>query len=464
VVGLRSIPVVALALGVMGVAPSAAFASSAAGAAPRPVVFAVAPAGASKPDDITVMGGVLYVTYQNNAGNDGSPAGSRSTVAAFDAAGTVKQTWSVPGRVDGLTADPRHGRVFATANEDLNSSLFLITPTSKGLQHLTFSPDPAQKGSDGSNGGTDSVSVGTDGTVYVAHSNPDPKLPAPNNPAAVYKMTIAGASATLTPLFNVNDTAPVRNPAAGAPRSAPLGLTDPDSNRIIASSGGDMLIQDAQGDSKLVFATHLSSGSPSLAQLNLVNAAGKAGGPTPQLDDIEQVTGPGTLYMVDQGSGKIYAMDTATVTPGTYFVSQPKPSKGDLPNHADVATLNIHTGVVTDLHTGLISPKGLLFLPKAATTPTPTTTSTATPGPTSAAATSTGGTGTGSPTVETVTATVDGQMTTTQFPLPSGGNAGRGGGSSTLAIIGSLMGLLILAGGLTLRIRQRRTSQPGRAH
>jgi len=457
---LRSVPVVALALSVVGVLPSAAFASSAAGAAVRPVVFAVAPAGASKPDDITVMGGVLYVTYQNNAGNDGSPAGSRSTVVAFDAAGTVKQTWSVPGRVDGLTADPRHGRVFATANEDLNSSLFLITPTSKGLQHLTFSPDPAQKGSDGSNGGTDSVSVGTDGTVYVAHSNPDPKLPAPNNPAAVYKMTIAGASATLTPLFNVNDTAPVMNPAAAAPRSAPLGLTDPDSNRIIASSGGDMLIQDAQADSKLVFATHLSSGSPSLAQLNLVNAGGKAGGPTPQLDDIEQVTGPGTLYMVDQGSGKIYAMDTATVTPGTYFVSQPKPSKGDLPNRADVATLNIHTGVVTDLHTGLISPKGLLFLPKAATAPT----STATPGTTSAAATSTGGTGTGSPTVETVTATVDGQMTTTQFPLPSGGNAGRGGGSSTLAIIGSLMGLLILAGGWTMRIRQRRTSQPGRAH
>jgi hypothetical protein len=88
---------------------------------------------------------------------------------------------------------------------------------------------------------------------------------------------------------------------------------------------------------------------------------------------------------VDQGSGKIYAMDTATVTPGTYFVSQPKPSKGDLPNRADVATLDIHTGVVTDLHTGLISPKGLLFLPKAATTPT----STATPGPTSAPATST---------------------------------------------------------------------------
>jgi len=433
---LRSIPVVALALGVVGVGvvPSAAFAASAAGAAPRPVVFAVAPAGASKPDDITVMGGVLYVTYQNNAGNDGSPAGSRSTVVAFDGAGTVKQTWSVPGRVDGLTADPRHGRIFATANEDLNSSLFLITPTSKGLQHLTFSPDPAQKGSDGSNGGTDSVSVGTDGTVYVAHSNPDPKLPAPNNPAAVYKMTIAGASATLTPLFNVNDPAPVMNPAAGAPRSAPLGLTDPDSNRIIAGSGGDMLIQDAQADSKLVFATHLSSGSPSLAQLNLVNAGAKDGGTTPQLDDIEQVTGPGTLYMVDQSSGKIYGMDTATVPPGTYFVSQPKPSKGDLPNHADVATLDMHTGVVTDLHSGLISPKGLLFIPKAVTAPT----STATPGTTSAA-------GTGTPAV-----------LPTAVPAGSGGMGAPTGSATIRTEIGAaLLGLLLLAGGVAGLTRRR---------
>lgn len=437
---LRLIPLVALTLGVVGVGvlPSAALASSAAGGL-TPAVFAVAPAGASKPDDITVLGGLLYVTYQNNAGKDGAPAGSKSTVVAFDAAGAVQQSWSVPGRVDGLTADPRNGRIFATANEDLNSSLFLITPASKALQHLTFSPDPAQKGSDGSNGGTDSVSVGSDGTVYVAHSNPDPKLPAPNNPAAVYTMTISGGSAKLTPLFNVNDPAPVMNPAAGAARSALLGLTDPDSNRIIAASGGDMLIQDAQADSKLVLATHLSSGSPSLSQLNLVNAGAKAGGPTPQLDDIEKVTGPGTLYMVDQSSGKIYSMDTAAVTPGTYFVSQPKPSKGDLPNHADVATLDMRTGVVTDLHTGLVSPKGLLFIPKAAAaaTSTPVTT----PGVTSVAAT-------GTP-----------ADVPTAVPAGSGGLAAPTSAGTIRSEIGvALVGLLLLGGGFA-GLRRRRPRQ-----
>ena len=72
----------------------------------------------------------------------------------------------------------------------------------------------------------------------------------------------------------------------------------------------------------------------------------------------------------------------------------------------------------------------------------------------------------GSPASETVSVTVSGQNgQITQYPLPSGGDAGRGGGGSTLAIIGSLVGLLILAGGLTMRIRQRRTPVvPGRAH
>src|SRR6266851_8107236 len=34
----------------------------------HPKLFAPAPTGATKPDDITRLGGTLYVTYQNNAG------------------------------------------------------------------------------------------------------------------------------------------------------------------------------------------------------------------------------------------------------------------------------------------------------------------------------------------------------------------------------------------------------------
>ncbi len=65
-------------------------------------------------------------------------------------------------------------------------------------------------------------------------------------------------------------------------------------------------------------------------------------------------------------------------------MSQPKPSKGDLANHAAVSTLNPSTGVVTPLLTTLQSPKGLLFVPAAATAGAPTS-GASTPSPTTPA-------------------------------------------------------------------------------
>jgi len=330
-------------------------------------LFAAAPAGATNPDDITKLGDLLYVTYQNKAAADGSPAGATSTVVAFDrATGAVVTTYTLTGRCDGLTADPRHHRIFATVNEDLNSSLYVITPGTAGpLAHYDYSPSPAETGSDGTNGGTDAVSIGTDGTVYVAHSNPDQSLPAPNNTAAVYTLELHGTTAGLTPFFGVNDTAAIANPPAGGPTSAPLGLTDPDSNRFLPGPHGGTLIQDSQADSKLVFATGLAAKTPKLRQLLLTNATPPSGGAaTPQLDDIERAGGPGTLYTVDQATGDVYRADTGQVEPGTLFVSQPAPKSGDLPNDPALGVLDPHTGVVTHIDSTMGSPKGLLFVPE----------------------------------------------------------------------------------------------------
>ncbi|HEV3170927.1 MAG TPA: hypothetical protein VGZ32_11330 [Actinocrinis sp.] len=330
-------------------------------------LFAAAPAGYSNPDDITRLGSLIFVTYQNNAGPTGAPAGSTSDIVAFDRhSGEIKQRYTIPGRVDGLTADTRHSRVIATVNEDLNSTLYVITPwAGQAVKHYTYSPDPAQTGSDGTNGGTDSVSISSDGTIYVAHSNPDVSLPAPNDAAAVYTVELTGSTAKLTPLFGVNDTAAVINPAPGAPAWAPLGLTDPDSNRWIRGHDGGTLIQDSQADSKLVFASDLDDKTPTLKQLNLTNATAPSGGAaTPQLDDIVQAGGEGTLFVVDQKSGDIYQADTDGVAEGTLFVSQPAPGSGDLPNDPALGVVDPTTGVVTHLWVGvtLQSPKGLLFV------------------------------------------------------------------------------------------------------
>jgi hypothetical protein len=331
----------------------------------HPSLFASAPVNATKPDDITMLGNRLYVTYQNNAGKDGTPPGSMSTIVAFDrATGHVAATYALTGRCDGLTADPETGRLFASVNEDLNSSLYVITPGSGSpIAHYTYSPSPAETGSDATNGGTDAISVGPDGAVYVAHSNPDTNLTPPNNTAAVYHLTLDGTIARLTRLFGVNDTATVVNPALGTPATAPLNLTDPDSNRLIPGRAGGTLIQVAQADSKLVFATHLRSSQPRLRQLGLTNATPPGGGAaTPQLDDITRVNGEGTLYAVDQLSGNIYAIDTNDIEPGTYIVSQPKPTSSDLPNTPALGVVDLHTGVVTHIDSTLGSPKGLLFV------------------------------------------------------------------------------------------------------
>jgi hypothetical protein len=324
----------------------------------------MAPPNATAADDITMLDGLLYVTFQNGAGADGSPAGSRSTIGALDPATRHwTATWSVLGRCDGLTADPTHHRLLASVNEDSSSSLFVITPGNPTPVPYTYSPDPEQKGTDGSsNGGTDAISVSPDGTIYIAHSNPDGSLPPPNNTAAVYTMTLSGTTAKLTPLFGINDSATVINHAAGSPATASLGLTDPDSNRYLPNLNGGTLIQDSQADSKLVLAG--PHGAP-LRQLNLTNAPSthSPSGVTPQLDDIVEVTGPGVLYVVDQAGFDVFAINMTAADAGKVFVSQPNPSLGDKANVPALGVVNVSTGVVTQVDVSFGNPKGLLFVP-----------------------------------------------------------------------------------------------------
>jgi hypothetical protein len=133
------------------------------------------------------------------------------------------------------------------------------------------------------------------------------------------------------------------------------GLTaDPIHHRLLASVNED-------NNSSLYVIT---PGNPTAKHYTYSPEPAETGGPaTPQLDDIERVTGRGTLYAVDQKTGSIYAIDTAGVEPGTFFVSQPNPSSGDLPNDPALGVVDLHSGVVTHVDSTLASPKGLLFVP-----------------------------------------------------------------------------------------------------
>src|SRR5579862_8400802 len=63
--------------------------------------FAPAPSGLTNPDDITRLDRRIFVTYQNNANANGTPAGAQSTVVEYAADGTVVNQWNLTGRCDG---------------------------------------------------------------------------------------------------------------------------------------------------------------------------------------------------------------------------------------------------------------------------------------------------------------------------------------------------------------------------
>ena len=109
----------------------------------------------SQPDDITSLGGDIFVAFQNGVGPQGqaSPTGNLdSTVVEFDARGHAVEQWDLVGKCDGLTADPQTGKVIATVNEDAHSSLYLIEPGGAAVHYPYDEPLPRD-------GGTDAISI-----------------------------------------------------------------------------------------------------------------------------------------------------------------------------------------------------------------------------------------------------------------------------------------------------------------
>ena len=318
-------------------------------------VFAAGGPSLSSPDDITRLGGWIYVVYQNATQPDGSTGGA-SNVVAYRRNGTVARTWSVTGHADGLTADPTNHRVIVTVNEDANSSLYTIDPSgpaAQQVQHYTYSPDPATL----TGGGTDAISI-VNGKIFISASNPSPTVMNGTtfSAPAVFTATIpaTGLFVTLTPAFNDNSAAV--DAVSGAPVT--LNLADPDSNAAVPSSSprfaGDFML-DSQGDSDLVFAGNPGTPSQSLTSLMLTSTSG-----APQVDDVTWTTTPhGTLLMVDAKLNQIDAI-TGPLGLGTAFTAVPS---GTTPLSSDLGTIDLNSGAVTPVLTGLGSPKGLLYVP-----------------------------------------------------------------------------------------------------
>lgn len=259
---------------------------------------AVATESLTAPDDITRLGDVLFVGFQNGVGPQGQPSadGNRdSTIVGFTPTGRVVGQWDVTGKADGVTADPSLHAVVVTVNEDANSALDVVHPGDGpqpgGVTHYTYSrPLPHQ-------GGTDAISV-FDGKLFISASAPGTTgapAPQPTYPA-VYSVGLdpTTKTASVSPVFFDEDRATVANvdtPQSG--QSTPLALTDPDSNEVVPWDaprfGGDFMLT-SQGDLEQIYLSDADGGHHHLAVLSLSQA----------VDDTAWASeGRGVLYATD---------------------------------------------------------------------------------------------------------------------------------------------------------------------
>ncbi len=311
----------------------------------------------SQPDDIVSLGGNLYVGFQNGVGPQGEVALSGnldSTLAEFTTTGSLVKQWDVRGKIDGMGADPASGRVFATVNEDSNSSLYTVA--SGTLTHYAYTPSLPHKG------GTDAVSV-YKGKILISASAPGTGGKVPASVPAVFVVTLnAGTkTAAVAPLFADNATATSAG-TGNAGKKVTLALTDPDSNEIVPSSspkfGGDFML-DAQGDEQLVFS---AASGQTVQVLKISNS----------IDDSAWATSAtGTLYATDSTASTVDAI-TGTFTPGTMYAAVTPcnadnaptncPAPGFLAN--SLGTINLTTGAVGKVTVNVpLTPKGLIFVP-----------------------------------------------------------------------------------------------------
>ena len=314
-------------------------------------VFATGAAvGGAAPDSVTTGDGSVWIEYGNGVDSTGVIPGS-STIVQYSFGGAVQHVYSISGLVDGLKFNPVTGTIWALQNNDANSTLSLINPTTHVVSGpLKYAAPPYAYGANPpgppplNNGrGYDDVAF-LDGSVYLSYSNPvnptDPvlqKLNQGNNP-----------SGTLT-TTNILTAQQTNQPA-------------PDIDRLKSTWNGDLVLT-SEGDGP-------GTGNP-IGEFTLISHPGtvnqtvtnvpvtdKMGDNVIGMDDVLFPSrSAGTLSVTDTGANKVYALSLTGLDPNTPIISL-----GNLGGLDEVATVNPMTEVVErTLLTG-VSVHGLDFL------------------------------------------------------------------------------------------------------
>jgi hypothetical protein len=298
-------------------------------------VFANAPKGSSAPDSIAVLRDHVFVGYGDGHLPDGSD-GLNSEVVEYRMDGTIVHTYTVRGHSDGLKVDPSTHLLWALQNEDANANLVIINPETHDQKLYGFSLAAHGGGYD------DLVFRGC--KVYISASNP---ANSPNAGPAVVSATLEGSIVEVKPVLFGNANA-IDIPTD---TSMPLNLQDPDSMTLDPQGN---IVLDSQGDQELIIVSNPGSSNQGVLHLPLSYLA--TTGVTPvEVDDTAFVTSTqGFILFADKKLNTVFALKKKAFAPGTAYTA------------ADgaqfVGTIDLTTGLITPIVTGLGNPGGLVFV------------------------------------------------------------------------------------------------------
>ena len=323
---------------ILGFGASSAFPQSkpAAAAPYKLTTFATAPSGLSAPDSIAVVGEHVFVGYGDNHKPDGSD-GLKSQIVEFTMDGSIVHTYSVLGHNDGLKLDPVTHHLWALQNEDANPNLVIIDPRN---QHQSaafpFSATPHGGGYD------DIVFRGC--KVYISASNPAGN---PNVGPAIVEARLDDGVVHVEPLLMGNAAAV--DVLTGA--TIKLNLQDPDSMTLDPQGN---IVLDSQADQELIYVTN--PGRPDQQALRLPLSFESQGKSMPvEVDDTAFVTSSeGFILFADKGLNTVYKLSRSGFVPGSAYTAA---DGGPF-----VGALDITSGVITPIVTGLVGPGGLVFV------------------------------------------------------------------------------------------------------
>jgi hypothetical protein len=301
-------------------------------------VFATAPAGLSAPDSIAVLHNHVFVGYGDGHAPDGSD-GLSSQIVEYRWDGSVVYTYNLLGHNDGLKIDPSTSLLWALQNEDGNANLVIINPETHQQKLYTFGPTLHGGGYD------DMVFRGC--KVYISASNPANN---PNMGPALVSAQLNGNMVDVEPVL-AGDASAIDIPTGS---TVQLNLQDPDSMTLDPLGN---IVLDSQADQQLIIVSNPGDSSQSVLRLPLSYVT-LSGPMAVETDDTAFVTSSkGFLLFADKKLNTVFTLSKAGFTPGTAYTAA---DGGPF-----VGTVDLTTGVVTPIVTGLVNPGGMVFVDTA---------------------------------------------------------------------------------------------------